>query len=143
MPPGGISVLVIDDSPYYRKILQEMLLGMEGIKEVRTAADGEEGIRKVLSHSPDAITLDLNMPRMNGFSFLRWLMKNRPLPVLIVSSQGGEKNVFKALDLGALDFVVKPGQDASDRLGQIRNDLREQIKAVAGRDARQGWLRAV
>lgn len=136
---GGMKVLVIEDSPFYRQILQGALLGMEGIREVQTAEDGEKAIRMVLASPPDAITLDLKMPRMDGFTFLRWLMKNRPLPVLIISSEGEGKNVFKALDLGALDFIVKPPPKASVPMERIREELRQKIGAIAGRDLRS-WV---
>jgi two-component system chemotaxis response regulator CheB len=87
-----------------------------------------------MTSPPDVITLDLNMPRMDGFTFLRWLIRNHPIPVVVVSAEGGEKNVFKALDLGAMDFVVKPVRYASERIVEIRDELQEKIKAVAGKD---------
>jgi two-component system chemotaxis response regulator CheB len=71
---------------------------------------------------------------MDGFTFLRWLMRNNPIPVIVVSAEGGEKNVFKALDLGALDFVVKPLRYASERIVEIREELQEKIRATAGKD---------
>ena len=134
MPAGGIRILVVDDSPFFRKVLQDVLLGMGGVSDIRMAANGEEAMEMVLADPPDAVTLDLDLPRMDGFTFLRWLMKNRPLPVVVVSAMGSEDNVFKALDLGALDFVIKPEQRASNGLGAIRDEVREKIQAVAGSD---------
>ena len=133
-PRDGVRVLIVDDSAYNRKMIRSMLLELEGIQTVVTASDGEEAIRIVMTDPPDAITLDLNMPRMDGFTFLRWLMKNRPLPVIVVSSEGGEKNVFKALDLGALDFVLKPVRHASERIVEIKAELLEKIGAIAGKE---------
>jgi len=133
-PVEGIRVLIVDDSAYNRKMIRAMLLEVEEIRTVDTASDGEEAIRIVMTDPPDAITLDLNMPRMDGFTFLRWLMKNHPLPVIVVSSEGGEKNVFKALDLGALDFVVKPVRYASEKIVEIKAELREKIGAIAGKE---------
>jgi two-component system chemotaxis response regulator CheB len=133
-PGNGIRVLIVDDSAYNRKMIRSMLLDMEEIGNVDAVSDGEEAIRVVMTDPPDAITLDLNMPRMDGFTFLRWLMRNHPLPVIVVSSEGGEKNVFKALDLGALDFVVKPVRHASERIVEIKAELQEKIRAIAGRD---------
>jgi two-component system chemotaxis response regulator CheB len=104
------------------------------VDTVEVVSDGEEAIRTVMTDPPDVITLDLNMPRMDGFTFLRWLMRNNPIPVIVVSAEGGEKNVFKALDLGALDFVVKPVRYASERVVEIRDELQEKIRAIAGRD---------
>ena len=131
---GHLRVLVVDDSAYNRKMIGNMLLDMKEVDKVVAVSDGEEAIRLVMTEPPDAITLDLNMPRMDGFTFLRWLMRNHPLPVVVVSSEGGEKNVFKALDLGALDFIVKPVRHASERIVEIQNELQEKIKAIAGKD---------
>ena len=129
-----LTVLVVDDSAYNRKMIRGMLEEMEEVNAVEAVSDGEEAIRTVMTDPPDVITLDLNMPRMDGFTFLRWLMRNNPIPVIVVSAEGGEKNVFKALDLGALDFVVKPVRYASERIAEIRSELQEKIKAIAGKD---------
>lgn len=72
------------------------------------AVDGEEGLRAVDRLAPDLIVLDLQMPRMDGFTFLRLLMARRPTPVLVVSSQSHRSDVFRAMELGALDFIAKP-----------------------------------
>jgi two-component system chemotaxis response regulator CheB len=131
---GHLTVLVVDDSAYNRKMIRGMLVDMDEVNTVEAVSDGEEAIRTVMTDPPDVITLDLNMPRMDGFTFLRWLMRNNPIPVIVVSAEGGEKNVFKALDLGALDFVVKPVRYASERIAEIRDELQEKIKAIAGKD---------
>jgi two-component system chemotaxis response regulator CheB len=128
------AVLVVDDSAYNRKMIRGMLSDMDEVDSVVAVSDGEEAIRTVMTNPPDVITLDLNMPRMDGFTFLRWLMRNNPIPVIVVSAEGGEKNVFKALDLGALDFVVKPVRYASERIVDIQEELREKIRAIAGKD---------
>jgi two-component system chemotaxis response regulator CheB len=129
-----VRVLVVDDSAYNRKMIRAMLEDMKEVDTVEAVSDGEEAIRTVMMDPPDVITLDLNMPRMDGFTFLRWLMRNKPIPVIVVSAEGGEKNVFKALDLGALDFVVKPVRYASERVVEIRDELQEKIRAIAGKD---------
>ncbi len=136
MKAGGntLCVLVVDDSAYNRKMLKTMLLAMDEVGSVDVVSNGEEAIKTVMADPPDVITLDLNMPRMDGFTFLRWLMRNRPLPVVVVSAEGGEKNVFKALDLGALDFVVKPQRYASERIVEVKAELQEKVRAVAGKD---------
>ena len=131
---GSLFVLVVDDSAYNRKMIRGMLTEMKEVGRVEAVSDGEEAIRSVMSDPPDVITLDLNMPRMDGFTFLRWLMRNKPIPVIVVSAEGGEKNVFKALDLGALDFIVKPVRYASERILEIRDEFQEKIRAVAGKD---------
>ncbi|TNF50815.1 chemotaxis-specific protein-glutamate methyltransferase CheB [bacterium] len=129
-----VRVLVVDDSAYNRKMIRVMLEDMNEVDTVEAVSDGEEAIRTVMMDPPDVITLDLNMPRMDGFTFLRWLMRNKPIPVIVVSAEGGEKNVFKALDLGALDFVVKPVRYASERVIEIQDELQGKIRAIAGKD---------
>src|SRR5260370_34936781 len=73
-----------------------------------------------MKHRPDVITLDLEMPIMDGFAFLRWLMANLPTAVIAVSSRSSDRSVFKALELGALDFIAKPGGRVSPRLQEIQ-----------------------
>lgn len=118
-----IKALVIDDSAYNRVTISRMLESDSRIKVVATANNGEDGIKQLMRHEPDVITLDLEMPVMDGFSFLRWLMQNRPTPVIAVSSRSSDRSVFKALDLGAIDFIVKPGGNVSPRLEEIERDL--------------------
>src|SRR5437867_10836028 len=126
-----IKALVIDDSAYNRVTIQRMLESDSHIKVIATAVNGEEGIKQVLRHEPDVITLDLEMPVMDGFSFLRWLMQNRPTAVIVVSSRSSDRSVFKALDLGALDFIAKPGGRVSSRLEEIQSDLLAKVQLVA------------
>src|SRR6476646_2884195 len=104
-----IKALVIDDSAYNRVTITRMLEAHPQIKVIGTAVDGEDGIKQVLRLKPDIITLDLEMPGIDGFSFLRWLMVNVPTAVIAVSSKADDKSVFKALELGALDFIATPG----------------------------------
>jgi two-component system chemotaxis response regulator CheB len=119
----SIRALVIDDSAYNRVTLTRMLETEPRIRVVGTAVNGEDGIKQVMKHRPDVITLDLEMPIMDGFAFLRWLMVNLPTPVITVSSKSSDRSVFKALELGALDFIAKPGGRVSPRLEEIRRDL--------------------
>src|ERR1700730_5855615 len=125
-----IKALVIDDSAYNRVTISKMLESDADIHVVATANNGEDGIKPVLKHSPDVITLDLEMPVMDGFSFLRWLMQNRPTPVIAVSSKSSDRSVFKALELGALDFIAKPGGRVSARLEEIQGDLVAKVRQV-------------
>ncbi len=118
-----IKALVIDDSAYNRVTISRMLESDAQIKVVGTANNGEEAIKQVMRHQPDVITLDLEMPVMDGFSFLRWLMQTRPTAVIAVSSRSSDRSVFKALDLGAIDFIAKPGGNVSPRLEEIQRDL--------------------
>ena len=125
-----INVLVVDDSPFSRRALTKLLETAPEIKVIGTAYDGENAIKKVLSLRPDVITLDLEMPGMDGFAFLRWVMANRPVPVLVVSSRGDNRSVFQAMDLGAVDFLVKPAAKASSKLFDLHRDLLEKIRAI-------------
>jgi len=102
-----------------------------GIKVAGTAVNGEDGIKQVMKHRPDVITLDLEMPIMDGFAFLRWLMVNLPTPVIAVSSRASDRSVFKALELGALDFIAKPGGRVSPRLEEIQKDLVAKVQQSA------------
>jgi two-component system chemotaxis response regulator CheB len=125
-------VLVIDDSAFVRRTLRTLLLSSRDIEVVGTAADGNEGLQAVEKHDPDVITLDLEMPRLDGFAFLRILMRRRPTPVIVVSSHTERQTVLRALELGALDFVAKPAKSASPNLKQIRGELVDKVLAGAG-----------
>jgi two-component system chemotaxis response regulator CheB len=118
-----LRVLVVDDSVFNRRSIGEILAQSPEIEVVGKAADGEEALRLVANLKPDCITLDLEMPRMDGFTFLRILMTKMPTPVVVVSSYSQKENVFKALELGALDFVAKPERFSDPDLGGIREQL--------------------
>lgn len=126
-----IRILVIDDSAFNRRTIIKMLESIPGIEVVDYACDGEEGLRKVFDLKPDLITLDLEMPRLDGFSFLRIVMQNRPTPVIVVSARSDNENVFKALEFGAVDFVSKPSSRISPELFNIRDDLVSKIHEAA------------
>ena len=126
-----IRVVVIDDSAYSRHTLTSMLEEAADISVVARAGDGDEGLRQVLTHAPDVITLDLDMPKMDGFTFLRILMARQPTPVLVISSHAGHNNVFRALELGAVDFIAKPGPHASAEIRAIGAELVSKVQLVA------------
>lgn len=126
-----IRALVIDDSAYNRVTLTRMLESDPRIRVVATAVNGEDGIKQVMKHRPDVVTLDLEMPIMDGFAFLRWLMVNVPTAVIAVSSRASDRSVFKALELGAVDFIAKPRGRVSPRLEEIQKDLLAKISYVA------------
>jgi two-component system, chemotaxis family, protein-glutamate methylesterase/glutaminase len=105
---------------------------------VGKAADGEEALRLVHVMEPHVVTLDLEMPKMDGFTFLRILMSRTPLPVIVVSSYSQKENVFKALELGALDFVAKPDTMTTD-VTAVRQELLAKIslaRQIRSRSAR-------
>ena len=120
-----VRVLIVDDSAYNRRNIADIFAGHPDVEVVGKAADGEEALRLATMLHPDAITLDLEMPRMDGFTFLRILMSKQPTPVIVVSSYAQKENVFKALELGALDFVTKPDQ----KIAPDARELKEQILA--------------
>ncbi len=128
--PDKIRVLVVDDSPYSRQTIKDMLETDNGIEVAGVATNGVEAMAKTIKLKPDAITLDFEMPEMDGFSFLRWIMKERPMPVVMVTSYSDSTTVFKALELGAVDFVAKPSRRASMDLHSIRDDLIKKIRGI-------------
>lgn len=123
-------VLIVDDSAYTRQTLKKIIEQDSGIEVVGIAADGVEAMAKTIRLKPDIITLDFEMPEMDGFSFLRWLMAERPTPVLMVSSHADSRTVFKALELGAVDFIAKPTRRASVELEGIEKDLIRKLKGI-------------
>jgi two-component system chemotaxis response regulator CheB len=125
-----VTVLVIDDSPNNRRALTEMLESSSEVEVLDRANDGHEGLRKAAALRPDVITLDLEMPKLDGFSFLRLLMASCPTPVIVVSSYAHKSDVFKALELGAFDFVAKPVKAGKHELEMMRQELLEKIRAV-------------
>lgn len=118
-----IRVLVVDDSAFSRVSIGKMLESKSNIRVVGYAVNGEEGLRKILELKPDVITLDLEMPRMGGFGLLRMIMQNSPVAVIVVSAQSERQDVFKALELGAVDFIAKPARAKSSDLYTIQQDL--------------------
>jgi two-component system chemotaxis response regulator CheB len=130
MTESPLRVLVIDDSYSNRQLLQSLLRRVNDLEVIGTAQDGEEGLRKALSLNPDVITLDLEMPRLGGYAFLRLLMANRPTPVVVVSSFSARDNVFKALELGALDFIAKPAGSSTEEVDLFARELHEKLRAV-------------
>lgn len=123
-------VLIVDDSAYTRQTMKKILEDDASLEVVGIASDGVEAMAKALRLKPDIITLDFEMPGMDGFSFLRWLMRERPTPVIMVSSHADSKTVFRALELGAVDFVAKPTRRASVELQTIEKDLLRKIKGI-------------
>ena len=127
-----IRVLVIDDSAYNRKTISDILEKEPGIKVIGKACDGEEGLEMALRKKPHVITLDLEMPRMGGFPFLRIMMSKRPTPVVVISSHNEPEKVFRALELGAFDFVAKPTQRISPALQEMADEVVSKVKLASG-----------
>src|SRR5579884_3650558 len=134
----GIRVLVVDDSAFMRKALCGMLSGDTRIGHVETARNGEEALQKIAEWGPDVVTLDVEMPVMNGLEALRQIMQTHPVPVLMVSSlttQGAEETL-QALDLGAVDFVPKQLDGVATNISAIHHDLVAKVIAAAGAKGR-------
>jgi len=127
-----VRVLVVDDSALMRKLIPMILERDPDIEVVGTAMDGAFALKKIGELKPDVVTLDLEMPRMDGIETLRMIMKNAPLPVIVFSthSREGAYSTFKALALGAIDFVAKPKDAASGHLDPIASQLIEKIKVA-------------
>lgn len=137
-----ISVVVVDDSAFMRKALASMLEKDPEIRVVATARDGNEGLEVIRKHNPDVITLDIEMPRMDGLTALRHIMAEMPKPVLMVSSltQEGAESTLKAMELGAVDFIPKALAHASLDIVKIEDDLRAKVKQIARRKFRPPLL---
>jgi two-component system, chemotaxis family, protein-glutamate methylesterase/glutaminase len=130
--PRRIRVLIVDDSALVRQILTEMLGSAPDIEVVGTAADPFVARQKIKDLHPDVLTLDVEMPRMDGLTFLRNLMRLRPMPVVMVSSltDRGAETTLKALELGAFDFVAKPKIDIAGTLAGFGDEIIAKVRAA-------------
>jgi len=128
-----VKVLVVDDSAFMRNILTNMLSSDPGITIVGSAKDGLEAIEKVALLKPDIVTMDVEMPRMDGITALKHIMEKTPVPVIMVSSltDEGAKVTLDALDLGAVDFIPKNLSDLSVNIVMIKETLIDKIKLLA------------
>lgn len=129
----AIRVLVVDDSGFFQKRIAEILKSVADIKIVGFANNGREAIEKVESLNPDVVTMDYEMPVMDGLTALRHIMKAKPTPVLMFSSltYDGARVTLDALDAGAVDFLPKNFEDLQRGGDKIRNTLSDKIKSVA------------
>lgn len=130
---GKIRVVVIDDSSLVRQILSEGLEMDPNIEVVATASDPYQARDAIVKHTPDVLTLDVEMPRMDGVEFLKKLMPQYPLPVVMVSSltERGKKITLDAMSSGAIDFVTKPRANVSAGLQEMMNELRTKVKIAS------------
>ena len=134
-----IRVLVVDDSALMRKLIPAILARDSSIEVVGTAMDGAFALKKIEELKPDVVTLDLEMPRMDGMETLRLIMRSAPLPVILFSthSKEGGYATFKALAMGAVDFLAKPKDAAAGRLEDIADRLITKIKVAKGAAGRK------
>lgn len=130
-----IRVLVVDDSAFMRKAISIMIGDDPDIEVIGTANNGEEGLAKVLELAPDLVTMDIEMPRMDGLTALRRIMKEKPTPVMMVSSltSDGAQATLDALELGAVDFIPKQLSYVSLDIVKIKQELIAKIKYINSR----------
>src|SRR5699024_273963 len=120
-----VRVLIIEDSAFMRKMITEILMSDDRIQVVGTARNGEDGLRKMKSLSPDVITLDIEMPVMDGITTLENIMKTDPIPVVMLSSltsKGAEQTVL-AISIGAVDFIAKPSGSISLDIEVMKDEI--------------------
>lgn len=134
---GKIRVLVVDDSALMRKLIPQVLHRDPNIEVVGTAMDGEMGLKKIAELHPHVVTLDLDMPRMDGIEMLRQITRKHHVPVIVFSAQTDRSAsiTVKALSLGAFDFVTKPQDAASGRIEHIAAEFALKIKVAAASGA--------
>jgi two-component system chemotaxis response regulator CheB len=132
MSKPAVRVLVVDDSALMRKLIPQMLAADTSIEVVGTAMDGAFCLKKIEELKPNVVTLDLEMPGMNGIDTLKEIMRRQPVPVIVFSSHSteGASVTMKALGLGAFDFVTKP-KDASAHMAETARELIAKVKAAA------------
>lgn len=138
MSPGKTRVVVVDDSALMRRMISDYISQSADMEVVATAVDGANGIELCGKHCPDVVTLDIQMPKMDGLATLDALLQQRPVPVIMVSAltQAGADVTLDALERGALDYVAKPesGSGVAKALG---HDLIRKIRSVAGSDVQR------
>lgn len=136
-----IRVLIVDDSASVRQVMTQVLSGDPDIEVMGVAADPFVAAKKIQEEIPDVITLDVEMPRMDGITFLRKLMTQRPIPVVMCSSltEAGSETLMQALEAGAVDIILKPKIAAADHLAEAAATIRETVKGAAA--ARLGTTR--
>jgi len=128
-----VRVLIVDDSALIRQLLTTLLSSDPEIEVVGTADDPYAARDRIKALNPDVVTLDVEMPHMDGITFLRKIMTLRPMPVIMVSTltQAGADITLEALEIGAVDFIAKPSADAAHALPALASELQAKIKAAA------------
>jgi len=139
-----IKVLIVDDSALIRQMMEKMLASDPAIEVVGTAQDPYIAREKIKKLNPDVITLDVEMPRMDGLTFLSNLMRLRPMPVVMVSSltEKGAETTLRALEMGAIDFVTKPKIDLANSFDTYAEQIIEKVKVAANANVSQIERRA-
>lgn len=128
-----IKIVVIDDSAFMRKMISEMLESDSRIKVVATARNGRDGIDKINRFKPDVVTLDVEMPDMDGIEALERIMATDPVPIVMLSSvtTAGAAKTMRAVQLGAIDFIAKPSGPISLDIDEIKDELIQKVIAAS------------
>ncbi|WP_394143577.1 protein-glutamate methylesterase/protein-glutamine glutaminase [Vibrio atypicus] len=134
-----IKVLVVDDSPVFRALLEQLISSDPDLEVIATAEDPYQAREMIKLHNPDVITLDVEMPKMNGVQFLKNLMRLRPMPVIMISTltQHGADATLAALEYGAIDYFPKPSVDSTAEMVNYKSQINEKIKIAAGANVNQ------
>ncbi len=132
-----IRVLIVEDSALMRKAMKNILTSDKDIVVIDTARDGEEGVIKARELKPDVVTMDINMPKMDGLTAMQHILSENICPVIVVSSltKEGALITFEALELGAFDYVPKPGGTMSININESSKEIISKVKAAANRDS--------
>lgn len=123
-----LQVLVVDDSALMRRLISDLLTSDPGIEVVGTARDGQEAVEKVMALRPDVVTMDVEMPRMNGLEALSEIMRRFPVPVVMLTGLRDADVALEAMERGAVDFLLKPSGTISVDLFKIRDELIRKVK---------------
>lgn len=134
------TVLVVDDSAFMRKVVSELIDGVPGFRTVGTARNGLDALKQIHTLEPDIVTMDIEMPELDGLQALGYIMSETPRPVIMLSAAevggGAEALTIRALELGAVDFIRKPSGPISLDLSGVRDRLAEALAAAASVDLR-------
>src|SRR5512142_167282 len=128
-----IRVLIVDDSAFMCRVLESIFAAEADIESIGCARDGREAIAMVQSSKPDVISMDINMPHMDGLEATEVIMSSNPAPIVIVSSESreGAEPTLRALELGAIDFVAKPSSGIDLDMNSVREELMRKLKMVS------------
>lgn len=131
---AAIRVLVVDDSAFMRKVISDIINNDPYMEVVGKARNGQDALKKIQELNPDVVTMDVEMPGLDGLAALEELMKIKPVPVIMISSltKRGTEQTVKALQLGAVDFIAKPSGQISLDIDAVQDEIIRKIKIAAG-----------